>query len=163
MLNSLIFWLVCCVSDFYGTNMCRFRICLYLRTGKDQLFSLNLPWVIFARSLDCNIILVSKLIGLWLSSLDLLIFSTALFSQMMDKSFSLDNDPDMTNHQKNCSHTTVEVSPVSFCFVLELDFCRHWRRIVPYSLSHLFCTFCITGQLIPLSLFYFLCLVGIPL
>ena len=71
-----------------------------------------------------------------MSSLDfklLLIFSTALFSQMME-SFPLDNDPDMTNHQNNCSNTTVEVSPVRFCFVLELDFCRHWRKIFTQSL-----------------------------
>ena len=38
---------------------------------------------------------------------------------MMDERFPLDNDPDMTNHQENCTHTTVEVSSVSFCFVLE--------------------------------------------
>ena len=36
--------------------------------------------------------------------------STALYFQMMDERFSLDNDPDMTNHQENCAHTKVEVS-----------------------------------------------------
>ena len=36
-------------------------------------------------------------------------FPIELFFQMMDERFPIDNDPDMTNHQENCTHTSVEV------------------------------------------------------
>lgn len=39
-----------------------------------------------------------------------IIFSTALSFQMMDERFPLDNGPDMTNHQENCTRTPAEVS-----------------------------------------------------
>ena len=37
---------------------------------------------------------------------------------MMDERFSLDTDPDMTNHQENCTHTKVEVSQALLGIIL---------------------------------------------
>ena len=36
-------------------------------------------------------------------------FSTALFFQMMDERFPIDNGTNMTNHQEDGTHTSVEV------------------------------------------------------
>ena len=68
----------------------------------------------------------------WLEeSFDILFFFTALFFQMMDERFHLDNSPDMTNHQENCTRTPTEVS----CWTDVL--CRNLVKVAEINTSSL--------------------------